>query len=95
MEGTLTIRNGKVYVRKCCGTEILVDHYLTPLEGKAVRLEQHCDGSFRIVPLDRDRVQVNTSLLRVQHGERTTRYADGNAREAAICRICGQPVGGM
>jgi len=98
IEGRLFIRGEELLISKCCGSEVDVGRYLRPLLDRAVRLEQHCDGSFRIVPLDRASVQVNASLLRVQHGEHvierrptTEKYFE----EIVVCRVCGHPVGGM
>jgi len=97
-EGTLEWRGDSVLLRKCCGSEVFIKRYLEPLFNKQVRLEQHCDGSFRIVPVDRERVRANASLLRVQHGEHiierrptTEQYFE----EVVVCRVCGHPVGGM
>jgi len=87
-----------VYLQKCCGDRIPLSHYLGILIGYQVRLEQHCDGSFRIVPVDRDDIRANKSHLPVQHGERIIERRPTTARffeDVEVCRICGRPVGGM
>jgi len=98
IEGTLEWRGDSVLLRKCCGTEVFIKRYLEPLFNKRVRLEQHCDGSFHIVPVDRDAVRVNKSPLPVQHGEHIVERRPTTAQffeEVVVCRVCGRPVGGM
>lgn len=98
MEGQIVMdTDNVVYLKRCCGDRVPLSRYLGILIGYRVRLEQHCDGSFRIVPVNREDARANKSHLPVQHGDRQRAWYGslGEGREVATCRICGQPVGGM